>query len=324
MKFDRAVNFAMSSDPVGNVKVFLALLEEAWKEMSTEEGEELLEIYLEVKSAFMDKLEQVQVQVQNTAPLACQLAEIQGYEKLPIFSEKFEEWIGFRDSFMLEVGCSKVLEPKNKLRRLMSCLSGRAKRVVGNWEFIDENYELAWRALVEEFENPDMALKGHLESFLRLKQCRQDNVEDLKELMDIAKGKQRDIMTMHEMSKERLGDILWKKEVEQRLDEKTKTAWLMSTKKGKIATCEKLYDFLAQRARAVESSKPNTSSVYIKREQRCFYCSGGHVLSQCQKFTQLSILDRRNEVARLRCCFVCLKPGHRMDTCSVTACLKCP
>lgn len=57
-------------------------------------------------------------------------------------------------------------------------------------------------------------------------------------------------MTMKEMSGERLADILWRNEVENRLEDATKTAWMMSGKKEEIATCDELYEFLVKRSRA--------------------------------------------------------------------------
>lgn len=324
VKFDRAVNMAFSSVHEINVTVYLSLLEEAWKAMSLEEVEELLDTYIEAKSAYVEK--QKQVEMKNNPSLARQLAEIQGYEKLPEFSGEFQDWISFRDAFVLEVGGSEILEPKQKLRRLLGCLTGRAKRVVGNWEFTDENYDLAWLALINEFENPDLALNGHLDTFYNLKQCRPNDVESLKELLDVAKGKQRDIMNMNGMSGEKLGDILWRKEVERRLDEATRVAWYMSAKREEIATCDELYNFLAKRSRAIDTAKPSGSKAYLptKSISDCLYClSTSHTLFRCNQFLTLSVENRRKESQKMGCCFGCLKKGHNITTCYAQACPNC-
>lgn len=334
IKFNRAVNFALSSES-GNVSVFLGLLEEAWKEMSSKEVEEFLDEYLEVKSILLDRLNNKESQ--KNSSLALQLAEMRGYERLPTFSGDFEDWIGFRDAFMLEVGGSKILEPKHKLRRLMGCLEGRARRVIGNWEYKNENYEKAWQILVTEFENQDMAISGHLNEFINIKQCAPHDSEALKELMDVAKGKQRDILSMRNMSFERFADILWRREIEGRLDEKTRAAWLMSAKKEEIATCEELYCFMAKRAKAMEASNPghlrselsnsvnprNDSSRKIAPE--CVYCfDTGHPLAFCEEFARLSVNDRNKESSRLGCCFGCLEKGHQVWECQGEDCPRCP
>lgn len=179
IKFDKAVGFALSPTSNGNVEVYLGLLEEAWKEFTREEIEEQLDLYLEIKSVFLEGLKMNNKQ--DTNPLIIhQLAEMQGYEKLPMFSGEFKDWISFRDAFLLEVGGSAVLEPKNKLRRLMGCLTGRARRVIGNWSYTDENYEKAWQTLVTEFENQDLALNEHLEEFHKLQKCKPNNHQALK------------------------------------------------------------------------------------------------------------------------------------------------
>lgn len=265
IKFNRAVDFAHSSTEVGNVTVYIDLLEEAWKLFTVEEVEELLDAYLEVKSILFDRLGQKKTE--TTSFLALQFSELQGYEKLPKFSGDYQEWISFRDAFMLEVGGSKLLEPKNKLRRLLGCLEGRAKRIVGNWEYADENYQRAWQTLVDEFENQDLAINGHLDELFNLKKCEMADTDSLKELTDIAKGKQRDILSMKNMTEEKLGDILWRKEIERRLDEASLSAWLMSKKAEEIATCEELYDFLSKRARSLEVSRPGSSMDQLQRYQ---------------------------------------------------------
>lgn len=348
IKFNRVVNFAFSPQP-GNASVFLQLLEEAWKAMSVREVEELIDEYLEVKSILLKKLDHKEAQEKPS--LALQLAEMQGYGKLPVFSGDFEDWIGFRDAFLLEVGSSKILEPKLKLRRLMGCLDGRARRVIGNWEYKNENYEKAWQTLVNEFENQDMAINGYLAEFYDLNKCEEQDPEALKYLMDVAKGKQRDILSMKNMSDGRLADIIWRKEIEKRLDDETRAAWLMSTKTGEIATCEELYSFMAKRAKAIEASIPGSSrndspweldissaqeaelsnpgssrgELAETSERACLYCSEtGHSLAFCKEFSRLSVQHRIKEAYKLGCCYACLEIGHNVRVCLERACSQCP
>lgn len=328
IKFDKAVGFALSPTSNGSIEVYLGLLEEAWKEFTREEIEEHLDQYLEIKSVFTESLKKNNMQ-DNNPSLIHQIAEMQGYEKLPMFSGEFKDWISFRDAFLLEVGESKVLEPRNKLRRLIGCLSGRARRVIGNWPYTDENYEKAWLALITEFENQDLALNEHLHEFLKLNKCQPQDSKALKELVDIAKGKNRDIMTMKGMSGERLADILWRKEVENRLDDGTKTAWLMSGKKEEIATCDELYEFLIKRSRAQEASSAKETSGGNTTRVRAFGClfcnSLSHSIVTCGDFGRLNVDERRKNCYMNNRCFKCLKQGHTTGRCgdSMQSCRNC-
>lgn len=176
-----------------------------------------------------------------------------------------------------------------------------------------------------------MAINGHLDEFLNLKKCKTADTDSMKELTDIAKGKQRDILSMKHMTEEKLGDILWRKEIEKRLDIATLSGWLMSKKAEEIATCEELYNFLSRRARSLEVSRSGSSMDQLQRYQdqedkeqsmdtcksgnsrgnlprylmrECLYCGiKNHNISRCYNFVRLSVSDRRKECQKLGCCF---------------------
>ena len=56
-------------------------------------------------------------------------------------------------------------------------------------------------------------------------------------------------------------------------------------------------------------------------QSACPVCTGGHWIHQCAQFKELSVADRRVKARLLKLCYLCLKPGHRSDTCSTS--LKC-
>lgn len=68
------------------------------------------------------------------------------------------------------------------------------------------------------------------------------------------------------------------------------------------------------------SVKNHTASANSK----CLLCKESHILFKCSQFKSLPI-DKRREVAiKIRCCFNCLVPGHKPQSCfSKINCAKC-
>ena len=54
----------------------------------------------------------------------------------------------------------------------------------------------------------------------------------------------------------------------------------------------------------------------------CPVCQGDHNLPVCQKFLQITVVERRKAVLKLKLCFQCLFPGHYKRFCKKSKCSR--
>ena len=61
-----------------------------------------------------------------------------------------------------------------------------------------------------------------------------------------------------------------------------------------------------------------------KPQPVCSFCSGFHMVWQCQKLAAIPVGDRPRELMRKNLCFQCLQTGHRKDSCPTPpVCMQC-
>ncbi|XP_072395333.1 uncharacterized protein [Diabrotica undecimpunctata] len=70
--------------------------------------------------------------------------------------------------------------------------------------------------------------------------------------------------------------------------------------------------------------QPTTSRAFIETNGKaCHICGSYHSLYQCQKFKELSLQLRRDEVRKANVCWNCLRIGHRVQNCTSGGCRSC-
>lgn len=86
------------------------------------------------------------------------------------FDGVFAKWNDFRDRFIAKVHANETLRKSQKLNLLKAAVTDRAKRVLGKWRSIDENYALAWDKLCDVFNNQYQIVRAHMQSLQTLPQ----------------------------------------------------------------------------------------------------------------------------------------------------------
>ncbi|XP_071044614.1 uncharacterized protein [Parasteatoda tepidariorum] len=71
----------------------------------------------------------------------------------------------------------------------------------------------------------------------------------------------------------------------------------------------------------VPSTSELLTSPYEKR--KCLFCENQHNSWDCEYAKNWSLNDRETAVAISRCCFLCLRPGHRVINCRRKPCFNC-
>nr|XP_042896051.1 uncharacterized protein LOC122268977 [Parasteatoda tepidariorum] len=70
---------------------------------------------------------------------------------------------------------------------------------------------------------------------------------------------------------------------------------------------------------------PSTSELLTSphEKRKCLFCENQHNSWDCEYAKNWSLNDRETAVARSRCCFLCLRPGHRVINCRRKPCFNC-
>lgn len=75
--------------------------------------------------------------------------------ELPIFDGTYSQWTKFKDTFESLIHVNDALSNIEKFHYLNASLKGSAARVIQSLGVSEKNYELAWKALNDRFEDKD-------------------------------------------------------------------------------------------------------------------------------------------------------------------------
>lgn len=88
---------------------------------------------------------------------------------LPHFNGQITNWPRFRDSFTSSIHNDALLSKMEKFHYLVSSLTGTASAVISNLLLIEDNYEIAWNALNNTFNNKRMLASTYLNQLIGFK-----------------------------------------------------------------------------------------------------------------------------------------------------------
>ncbi|KAF2888054.1 hypothetical protein ILUMI_18119, partial [Ignelater luminosus] len=132
-----------------------------------------------------------------------------------------------------------------------------------------------------------------------------------------------------------------------KLDPYTKREWENHSKDMDAPTFDEFIKFLAQRCKILESSakhfdarsnctKKNDSKTFLcsninnkpmqspkHKDTPCPFCKSMHAIYHCEKFKNLSVKARYDEILRLKVCLNCLRFGHTNADCKSSGCKTC-
>lgn len=84
--------------------------------------------------------------------------------KIPNFDRDLLRWCAFRDTFLSIVHNNTNLSNTERFHYLLSAIPGNASAVVRSVPLSEANYEVAWNALTERYDNQRLLINAHLES----------------------------------------------------------------------------------------------------------------------------------------------------------------
>ena len=103
---------------------------------------------------------------------------------LPKFKGEYTEWETFRDLFTTLVVNKTTLSNVSKLHYLKTSLEGEALQLVSSFPVTGENFEIAWKKLVDKFENKRRLVSSHLASIFGIKAMKKESSAELKRILN--------------------------------------------------------------------------------------------------------------------------------------------
>ncbi|XP_059224813.1 uncharacterized protein LOC131997647 [Stomoxys calcitrans] len=306
--------------------------------------------YKECKASILDLLfieKQKQIKTQaNGSEIRQDLQTVDtGYSlKVPpcdteIFSGGYEKWPSFRDMFTAIYGRHPKLSPAQKLFHLRAKTRGEANQIVKGFALTDLNYELAWKALKERYENKRILINHQLRKIFDLEMVSTEKSKSLRNLqytinncLSVLKSYNISVIAWDPIL------VFW---VSSKLPQETLSAWEGSIQNHKdMTTWNQLNEFLSNRLDLLESisdiRRPGTNtgttsqksqSYMVKSDatpRACRVCQKNHALRQCSKFISMSLTEKREFIAQHKICENCLSYGHKVTDCRIKKlCQEC-
>ncbi|XP_075157918.1 uncharacterized protein LOC142231185 [Haematobia irritans] len=365
-------NFAaidVSEHTLSSLRVDLDDLERRWHtltqvyedEMTTEEKhskaeqesihakfDESCRSYKTCKTSILDLIDIEKAKMENSSRQPgsneTKPSEESGYSlKVPpcdteIFSGGYDKWPSFRDMFSAIYIKHPKLSPTQKLFHLRSKTRGEANQIVKQYALTDDNFNFAWDALKQRYENKRILVNHQLRKIFEVERVTSEKGKALRNLQYTVNNCLSVLRTFN-VSVVSWDPILvfW---VSSRLPDDTVTAWENSlTDHKQMPSWNQLDEFISKRLDMLESisdmrkpsNPPPTSqksqNYHVKTEKNykpCKACKKDHSLRICPKFMSWQLPQRRKFITDNKMCGNCLSYGHISRNCkSEKLCQKC-
>lgn len=263
---------------------------------------------------------------------------------LPHFDGDTLKWLEYRDTFNSLVNENDCIPDINKFHYLRSSLEGGATVVIKSISFSAQNYKVAWELLCNRYNNTRLLINNHLKSLFSFQPLAKESHKALRYMIDYFTRNLRALSTLNEPTD--AWDTLIIFMMTSKLDGATCRKWEEHRNSlSDSPTLDDFYSFLRNRADVLETVEFNkvdtsksektshgkehkvTKSFVASNEKTssksCVICNKDHFLHECDKFKNMSLEKRSSEVARLKLCLNCLRPGHRSSRCFKKGCQHC-
>lgn len=251
--------------------------------------------------------------------------------KLPTFDSDIKSWCAFHSLFKSLIHDSNAYTNVEKFHYLLSVITGPALGLIKSLPLIEENYDIAWNILVNQYQNSRMLFTHYVDEILNFK-CVQ--TESASGIARILSNFQENYAAINAMKIENIFDKFVGHIIIRAMDPTTKRQFESKLPGEEIPGSESIFVFLRNQSRMLEMSSP-----HITKEKKgsyktllsankdnivhCPLCRGSHFLYKCASFTSLSPHQRREKIKNLNRCFNCLKQHHVKDCVSKFTCQVC-
>ncbi|XP_073841583.1 uncharacterized protein [Musca autumnalis] len=243
-----------------------------------------------------------------------------------LFNGGYDKWPSFRDMFTAIYIKHPELSPAQRLFHLRAKTRGEANHIVKRFPLTDSNFDLAWEALRQRFENKRILINHQLRKIFDIDHVSSEKEKPLRNLQYTINNC-LSVLRTYNISVISWDPILvyW---VSSKLPEDTLTAWESSLANNKeMPSWDQLDDFITKRLNMIESvsdirkqnshssssqkvASYNTSASTESFQKTCKACKQIHPLRNCSKFRTWPLSDKRKFVFDNKVCENCLSYGH--------------
>ncbi|KAL0839771.1 hypothetical protein ABMA28_016409 [Loxostege sticticalis] len=271
-----------------------------------------------------------------TGPPAFKLPTIH----LPTFSGRYQDWLGFHDSYTSLIHNNKSIPKIHKFHYLRASLKDSASLIIQSLDFSADNYDIAWELICERYNNKRLLINNHIKALFEIEIITRESSRSLRNLVDTINKNVRSLKALN------LPIQYWDAMIihlaSSKLDSVTSREWEEERNKLKdIPTLQQFNDFIKGRADLLETieinhnkqrrhsdiphMRPKTfvASPTNATRSSCHLCKGSHSIFQCFRFKSLPIESRIKKAKELKLCTNCLKQGHDVNKCTLGPCKLC-
>lgn len=221
---------------------------------------------------------------------------------------------------------------------MRTCVKGEAELLIRNLASTGENFESAWKALSDYYENKRLIVRAYLANFVSLPRMKNESASELRKIYH---GVRATVNSLSSIGRDiESSDDLFVYLIVELLDSRSRREWETSisdtTDPPSYSTLEQ---FLDRRLHALESMLPvkletpaaksgngsqkaTRSHLARKQEQksegrrsRCSLCQGDHFLMLCDNYKSKSATERKKHIEETNLCLNCLG-RHKVSECS--------
>ncbi|XP_063900416.1 uncharacterized protein LOC135119984 [Zophobas morio] len=271
---------------------------------------------------------------------------------IPKFSGKIEDWNNFISLFTSIIHKNATLSSAEKFVYLRSLLHSDALAVISALEVTPENYDLAFAALQNRYQNKRRLAIHYLSQIKNFTGSSLNTRNGLQHFLNIHSNS---INALRALNIPDLADFLLFQMVSENLDTNIRKAFEAKIQSNSIPTYKELIDFVTEQCKTFEvvgaaetsntsksrlkslpSKRPNSFLTKTKENNSpgssrkglppaptCPLCQSSHSLSRCEEFLAQGIQQKYDTIKSLKRCFNCLG-NHFLTSCASTnTCKHC-
>lgn len=165
------------------------------------------------------------------------------------FNGSAADWPGFRDVFLAEVD-RRDYEPVMKLIYLRDACTDKAARILGTWQLVAANYQLAWDSMMHAFNDEYQVIHGIMTDMYGIRQSERESIDDMQEILNVLNNSRRQLQSM--MTPQQLEEQLFIHYATARMAPATQDAWEQFRNRDKssgLTSLDEMKQFLHHKTR---------------------------------------------------------------------------
>ncbi|XP_015120546.1 uncharacterized protein LOC107043527 [Diachasma alloeum] len=274
--------------------------------------------------------------------------------ELPKFSGVYKEWRPWRDLFHSLAGNNLEIPGVERMYYLRLHLSNEPLKLISNLPVSEDSFGIAWRILVDRYENKRLLIAAHLDPLLnpapmkmhgasdlnlltssvsealsgKIKECKEAWENKIgasteyptpEHLLDFLQGRSRATETLE------VGSSVHTSNDASRPSQPSVQTGSMTKSSAKVnqASVSSHAQQSAQKSPSPAQIQSTKSTSWADAGYPCSYCKMDHNIASCSGFKSLTPTARKEVVERLYLCYNC--PGkHSIRVCQTTrTCRTC-